>query len=296
MTGPIDAVPGQERTFTLTASTLDPPTGTPSYTFAIDWNGDGVGDQTITGPSGIQVTHAFPDFGTFMIRVIATDTEGVSSLPSRHEIQITNVAPQGDDLLVAGTAGDDTVVINPAGGAGQVEVVVNGLSYGPFAVAGQILVNGGEGSDTYTVNLGDWTGTVAIDDSGTGVDDTDGLFVNCTSDADAVVKTETTIAWGVDASGTADENTAVRLIIDYQEIEPVLIDLREANDYIDDPGGNTMILGGPGNDTILIERHVGWWHRRQRRPGQRRLRHHLRGLEWVRSMSSIPVTLRSQTA
>ena len=44
-----------------------------SFTFNVDWNGDGTVDQKVYGPSGSTVDHTFASAGDFTIHVVATD-------------------------------------------------------------------------------------------------------------------------------------------------------------------------------------------------------------------------------
>jgi hypothetical protein len=44
--------------------------------YSIDWNGDGQVDQTVTGGSGLTVSHTYRDRGTYAVRVFATDKDG----------------------------------------------------------------------------------------------------------------------------------------------------------------------------------------------------------------------------
>ena len=44
--------------------------------YSIDWNGDGQVDQTVSGGSGLTVSHTYRDRGTYAVRVFATDKDG----------------------------------------------------------------------------------------------------------------------------------------------------------------------------------------------------------------------------
>ena len=61
MSGPAVGAVGVPHTFTLTAADPSAADQAAGFSFAIDWDGDGVTDQTVTGPSGITVAHAFAD-------------------------------------------------------------------------------------------------------------------------------------------------------------------------------------------------------------------------------------------
>ena len=113
LTGPGTALPSQSYAFTLLAtdpSSVDQAAG---FTFKIDWNGDGIDDQTVVGLSGTSVNHSFPS-GNFNVRVTATDKDAGTSAVSTHAISVAlpNQAPidplnqvplsidEGDSLLL----------------------------------------------------------------------------------------------------------------------------------------------------------------------------------------------------
>jgi Ca2+-binding RTX toxin-like protein len=155
LTGPSIGVRSQTLSFTLGAtdpSTVDTAAG---FTFNIDWNGDGTVDQTVTGPSGTVVTHTFTDSSTNTVTVTATDKDGGVSAAVSQTVTIKAVALMDDPLnpghkllAVGGTAGNDNIVLNPAGG---VKVLINGVSQGSFAGAQRIEVFGGAGDDNIQV-------------------------------------------------------------------------------------------------------------------------------------------------
>ncbi|MBX9655190.1 hypothetical protein K2Y11_16370, partial [bacterium] len=63
-------------TYTLTAtdpSSVDQAAG---FTFKIDWNNDGIDDQTVIGASGTTITHVWSSLGSSTIRVTASDKDG----------------------------------------------------------------------------------------------------------------------------------------------------------------------------------------------------------------------------
>src|SRR5205807_4250457 len=70
ITGSFYAARNQPLTFTLGAN------GGTSYTYAIDWNNDGVVDQTVSGPSGTTVDHSYAAGGSYTARVTATVNAG----------------------------------------------------------------------------------------------------------------------------------------------------------------------------------------------------------------------------
>jgi len=149
--GPDVGVRGQTLSFTLTATDASA-TPTTNFTFDIDWNGDGVVDETVTGPSGTVVTHTFSELGTNTISVTATDAGGATSLPAELTVEIKVAAIMDDPLnpghtllAVGGTDGNDTILINPARG---LNAMVNGQSVGRFSGVERIAIFGGAGDDT----------------------------------------------------------------------------------------------------------------------------------------------------
>src|SRR5207247_11438782 len=106
-------------TYNLQAS--GDPAGT-VYTFAIDWNGDGIVDQSITGPSGTQVTHCYGGPGGYTIRLTATDPGGftsavapqfVSILPVSVSIQTDPATTTRQMLVIDGTDNSDSIGLRP---------------------------------------------------------------------------------------------------------------------------------------------------------------------------------------
>lgn len=171
------------------------------------------------------------------------------------------------DGRVFGTPGDDTITIDqgPNGtlaitvnsnaviykGADVGTILVNGLGGDDeiivnASLAPGILVDGGDGSDTITVQVGSLAGTVAIADSGTGEDE-DALTVTGTSQDDYFSKDLGIVEWGSPAEET----------VYFSGIEHVTLKGEEGDDYFNDPGTDTTILGGPGDDTIVVSATIG---------------------------------------
>ena len=161
ITGPADGVPVQARTYTLHARSIFPEVQAAGFTYAIDWN-EGTPEQTVSGPDGLQVDHAFPEPGSYTVTVTATDDEGTVSAPATLLVSITPADLEPDPcnpgrtaLYVGGTPGDDTIVID-RGGPGEVRVTWDGVDLGSFAApAGapfsRVVVYGGAGNDSIRV-------------------------------------------------------------------------------------------------------------------------------------------------
>jgi Ca2+-binding RTX toxin-like protein len=163
-TGPI--VRGQAVDFTLSASE-DGATSATVFTWLVDWNGDGKVDQTFTGAPGqtsITIPHVFTAMGMDAVKVTVKDPSGnVSPQPATTTVQVVPVALQAEpggatDLVVGGTTGKDTILIQPVNDpSGQtVSVSINGVvqSIGgqtAFSPTGHIVVYGQGGGDTISV-------------------------------------------------------------------------------------------------------------------------------------------------
>src|SRR5206468_9298686 len=69
VSGPDVGLRNQALTFTFGANGM--PAGT-VFTYAIDWNNDGVVDQTVSGPSGTTVNHSYATSARYYIAVTAS--------------------------------------------------------------------------------------------------------------------------------------------------------------------------------------------------------------------------------
>lgn len=167
ITGPSAGWRNQTLTFTLGASGM--PAGT-VFTYAIDWNGDGSVDQTVSGLSGATVDHAFATGGTYSIRVTATvhiGTQDYTSNGAYRSVTVYAVAAtiQADPadatkkaLVVEGTANADTLVLSPGTG-NAIALSINGTAAGTIAAPGEVafahlLVYGYGGNDTLRLTGG----------------------------------------------------------------------------------------------------------------------------------------------
>jgi hypothetical protein len=150
VSGPADAVPGQSRTWTFSASDPSPVDQAAPFTYQITW-GDG-STQTVQGPgSGVQVAHTFAAAGSYGVSATATDKDNGTGPAAGQAVTVVPAELQGGDLLVGGTTGDDTITIQPADASGTVDVVINGQDQGTFVPTGQVVVYGQAGNDLIQV-------------------------------------------------------------------------------------------------------------------------------------------------
>ena len=139
----------QPLTFSLASLNL---TGT-GVTYAVNW-GDGSPVETFAAPDSgpLLVEHAFAVSGPLSVRVTATGGPGVTSAEATAAVTIHAALMQGSTLAVGGTPGNDTILFRRSGGAGQVDVWVNGTRQDIFRGVSRILAFGGDGNDYIRVD------------------------------------------------------------------------------------------------------------------------------------------------
>lgn len=152
ITGPSVVVLSEPAEFTLTATDPGAADQAANFTFKIDWDNDGTVDQTVVGPSGTKVTHAYLQFGPKTISVTATDKDNQVSTPQTLNITVQQLNAGGNVLSVGGTTANDKINVKLRSG-GQIEITINGTSLGRFnAPSGGIKIYGGDGNDKITVD------------------------------------------------------------------------------------------------------------------------------------------------
>jgi len=155
VTGPATGNFGQSLSFTLSATDVaaDAAIG---FTYNIDWNSDGVVDETVPASAnngaGVSVSHTFAVPGPNTFTVTATDKDLGVSAPVSHTVTILNGAAVVNGVLtIAGTLGNDTIVVVPQGKQAaqstSVKVLLNGKSLGSFTGVNSLAVYGVDGND-----------------------------------------------------------------------------------------------------------------------------------------------------
>jgi hypothetical protein len=162
VSGPADAVPGEDRTFTLSASDPSPVDQAAGFTYTVSW-GDGT-TQTVQGPgAGVAADHVYAAAGSYTVSVTATDKDNGTGPAATQGVTVVPAELQGGDLYVGGTPGADTITVQPADANGTVDVVVNGQDQGMFVPTGQVVVYGQAGDDVIqVVPLSSGGGTVTL--------------------------------------------------------------------------------------------------------------------------------------
>jgi hypothetical protein len=105
ISGPSSGLSGDSLVFTLTAIDPSPVDSEAGFTFRIDWDGDGVIDEEVTGPSGMTIAHSYSTPGFYDVRVTAEDKDtGVSDEAT---IAVDVLAPPTIQGLVWVDSNDD---------------------------------------------------------------------------------------------------------------------------------------------------------------------------------------------
>jgi hypothetical protein len=190
------------------------------YTYQLDWNGDGVIDQTVTGVSGTTVTHSFASAGLTTV-ILTASVNGVTSTPVAATVNILPLTVQiGADpadptrqaLFVTETAGNDSLVLGPGAGNG-VTISYNDIALGTMAPSGSLpfahlIVSGSTGANVIRLTGGLAVPAILL---GGGGNDT------------------------LDATGSTAANVLVG---------------GAGNDTLLGGSGNDVLIGGLGSDTL----------------------------------------------
>lgn len=247
VSGPPAIVRGMPAEFTLTP-TGPAYGGSTSFQFAIDWTGDGVTDQTVTGLAGTKVTYTFTTEQAINVRVTATPVGGGTAVTTTRAIRVQEYAlvpdavnPALTNLLYGGTSGVDTLIpVQMSNGTILMLVGVPGTpgarTVGPIkGVTGRVIVYGGGGDDFIT---GQFTGSSGVEVYGG--DGNDQLFGNLGP---------STLFGGngndLLIGGAGNES------LDGGQGQDT-IQGNDGNDVLIGPGANTLLDGGNGNDQLTF--------------------------------------------
>jgi hypothetical protein len=162
LNGPSSGLPGLGLNFSAAftdVGTLD--------THEVRWDfGDGtvIDFHPTTDLNALAPSHVYTANGVYTVTLsIRDDDTGLSSVSQT--VTITSAVIQVDPcdstktaLVVAGTAGNDTIVFNPIGNRGDINVSINGVSQGVFRPTGHIIAYGLGGDDDIQVS-----GSVELD-------------------------------------------------------------------------------------------------------------------------------------
>lgn len=209
------AVSRKSAAYTLKASD-SPADLAQSFTYLIDWEGDGVFEQSVTGSNSTIVNHSFSTTGMRTVHVKAIDAEGAVGPEFTFQVNMSQpysisnntlywYLSDGDDIVSVTTVSANSFLVN--------ETMIDGQAVNNFylfsAPINAISIDGQSGNDT--ISIASLTGITASVLGGYG-DDT------------------------ITGSSSNDN-----------------IDGGEGNDTINVPGGSNTIDGAEGNDRIIVQ-------------------------------------------
>lgn len=165
ITGPSSSVATFDATFVLSASDPSQLDQAAGFVFQIDWNGDDIVDQTVSG-GNLSITHSFSAPGTYSITVVAIDKDGGTSseVVLTHTVATVGLAvdswnPTGTVIQVTGTGQDDEIKIRKTSSQYVVSIRSDSGCHDrewenySFSIVGitRIVVHAGDGDDEVQV-------------------------------------------------------------------------------------------------------------------------------------------------
>ena len=280
VTAPISSVlRGEIVSFTLLPNDAGSADMAGTFSYLIDWDGDGVQDQSITGNAGIVVRHAFAQPGSQTLHFIVIDKDGVPSSVVTQTITVDawrmvpdSSNPTLTNLIWSGTPGNDSISFTYTG-PNQITVtttLLNGVATSSTqvfdGVTGHLIAYGQQGDDRLDASI--VTGHMVElrgnggNDTIIGGDSSDLLY----GDSDGGEGGNDSIVAGngndvVYADGPEGKNDTVSGGIGDDEIfsDPIqgaegsadLVDGGDGNDLIDTGIGADTITGASGNDVLI---------------------------------------------
>ncbi len=233
------AAPGgttNEVALSLTAADLSAADQQAGFVFNVDW-GDGTDEvipQTANNGGGLAVSHDYAADGSYLVIVTALDSN--------------DNAGAATALVVVSTSQQDTIDVSGGTNSGSVNAQTNIGGYGDANATDLVFVLGQGGGDTYSVNFGS-TLTVPVTIAGGGTSSGDTLVINGDNTATNVItKTPGQITWGDPVTDTVSFSGIPNIVINANGT---------SQNYINDPGGSTVINGGTGANTVTISATTG---------------------------------------
>jgi hypothetical protein len=154
------AVYGQPVTFTATLSNTSGTGVTPVGTVQFVVDGSNLGSPVTVDATGRATSPgiSFASGASHSVQAIYSGNSNFVGSSNTLTQTVQTVALETDPsdvtktaLFVGGTAGNDTIVFNPGGGSGTVQVVLNSVSQGTYSPTGHLIAYGNAGDDTIQV-------------------------------------------------------------------------------------------------------------------------------------------------
>jgi Ca2+-binding RTX toxin-like protein len=248
--GPASGLINDTLTFVLTATDPGPIDQAANFTFQIDWNNDGVVDQTLVGPSGLNVSTSFPVAGLQTVRVTATDRDGSAGAAAAAVVDVLPAETETGLLKIHGTSGADDIRVRQNNKGLFWER--NGVRFGPLTGIDEIVVYGGAGNDQIRIE-----GSVTIPAELFGEAGNDTLTAGAGNDTlhggddndELVATTGDDMLFGDGGNDLLRAGDGNDSLFGGEGDD----DLRasKGNDELHGDAGNDTLRGGQGNDTLF---------------------------------------------
>ncbi len=144
---PTEVVRGQPIAFTLHAQDLFGIDRAGAFTYQIDWDGDGLIDQAVSGTSPIEVDHTYPNAGNSRLVLTIRDSAGAVSAAAVHRLTVSAFAQKGHVVWIGGTPASDDVSVRSRGKSRGIEILIGKQNIGTFDQVERIVFYGQEGDD-----------------------------------------------------------------------------------------------------------------------------------------------------
>ncbi len=102
ITGPTSATATQSDTWTFSSTDPSAPDEAGAFTYEIDWDGDGIPNQTVNGDISVDVPHTYASAGNVTMRATSTDKDGGESTEATRAVAVAQAPltpPQGGQAL-----------------------------------------------------------------------------------------------------------------------------------------------------------------------------------------------------
>ena len=219
ITGPDELAVGQPGTFRLEAVDAGGTALPGNYTFQLDYDGDGQVDDTVVGPSGTTISHAFGAVATNHVTVSAVDASGSVSAPAATSVVTVRYSLQADE--------SDPVLTNLVVGLSDGVDITSVFAFGRFVGAYTMLLDGQTVQDVAICSKEQVNGRVVVFAGG----------------GDDVVQTyfgQSVALFG----GAGNDILMGNSGSDYLEGGP-------GDDLLDGGGGDDLLVAGSGRDVLI---------------------------------------------
>lgn len=152
----------QSYAFTFTATDADPADQAANFRYRIDWEGDGVIDVDMIGPSAVTLSRVFQEEDSYDITAMVSDRFGTTGPTTVRTLDIgdssglegTAVINADGNLVISGTIQNDQIRLRTGLAPDSVKVRINHHSIGTFTLspAAKIYISGLDGNDFVRVD------------------------------------------------------------------------------------------------------------------------------------------------